>query len=116
MPESSTLSTGAAATAATSDCQSVGGSELAVGGRTANSGTATNEATLTSGQVRRSRNRKSGRQAVAGPIEQAVAMRDSLRESVAKANELIRTLKRQRQQSRLVATTLASLKQLQQAS
>ena len=69
----------------------------------------------TGGQGRRIRARKGSRPATAGPIEHAVALRDSLRESVAKSNELIRALKRQRQQSRLVATTLASLKQLQQA-
>jgi hypothetical protein len=66
-------------------------------------------------QTRRTRVRRTNRQAVAGPIEQALALRDSLRESINKANELIRTLKRQRQHSKLVATTLASLKQLQQA-
>ena len=115
MSESSTLSTGAIETAAASDRQSGGGSDPAATGRTANAGAATNEVEPLAGQVRRSRIRKTSRQASPGPIEQAVAVRDSLRESVAKANELIRTLKRQRQQNRLVATTLASLKQLQQA-
>jgi hypothetical protein len=115
MSESSTLSTSAIETAAASDCQSGGGSDPAANGRTANAGAATNEVAPPAGQVRRSRIRKTSRQASPGPIEQAVAVRDSLRESVAKANELIRTLKRQRQQNRLVATTLASLKQLQQA-
>jgi hypothetical protein len=63
----------------------------------------------------RHRLRKGTRPAAAGPIEQAVALRESLRVSVGKANELIRALKRQRQQSRLVQTTLASLKELQRA-
>lgn len=50
------------------------------------------------------------------PIEQAKALRASLRDSIAKTNELIRTLKRQQRQSKVVQTTLASLKQLQSLS
>ena len=66
-------------------------------------------------QVQRTRVRRANRQLTVGPIEQAVALRNALRESLTKTNELIRSLKRQRRQSKLVATTLASLKQLQQA-
>ncbi len=47
------------------------------------------------------------------PIEQAVALRDTLRAAVTQANELIRSLKRQKREARLVQSTLASLKQLQ---
>lgn len=47
------------------------------------------------------------------PIEQARALRESLRDTLVKSNELIRALKRQQKQSKVVATTLASLKQLQ---
>ena len=47
------------------------------------------------------------------PIEQAIAVRDALRTAVVQANELIRTLKQQKRESRLVQNTLASLKQLQ---
>jgi hypothetical protein len=47
------------------------------------------------------------------PIEQAIAFRDALRAAVVQANELIRSLKQQRREARLVQTTLASLKQLQ---
>ncbi|HPM85367.1 MAG TPA: hypothetical protein PLF81_31915 [Candidatus Anammoximicrobium sp.] len=47
------------------------------------------------------------------PIEQAIAFRDALRAAVAQANGLIRSLKQQRREARLVQTTLASLKQLQ---
>ena len=47
------------------------------------------------------------------PIEQAIAFRDSLRTAVVQANELIRSLKRQKREARLVQSTLASLKQLQ---
>lgn len=50
------------------------------------------------------------------PIEQAKALRASLRDTLAKTNELIRTLKRQERQSKVVQTTLASLKQLQSLS
>ena len=52
---------------------------------------------------------------VAGPIEQAVVLRDSLRDTLAKTNQLIHCLKQQKRQSKLVAETLASLKQLQAA-
>jgi hypothetical protein len=91
------------------------------GGSEQNTATAVNSAPAahgpvrTNGQAGRSRTRKGSRPANTGPIEQALALRDSLRESVTKANELIRSLKRQRQQSRLVQSTLASLKELQQA-
>ncbi len=49
------------------------------------------------------------------PIEQAIAFRDALRTAVVQANELIRSLKQQKREARLVQTTLASLKQLQKA-
>ena len=51
----------------------------------------------------------------AGLIEQAQSVRTKLRELLAETNELLRAAKRQRQQERLVRSTLASLKQLQQA-
>jgi hypothetical protein len=47
------------------------------------------------------------------PIEQAIAFRDALRATVVQANELVRALKQQRRESRIVETTLASLRQLQ---
>lgn len=46
-------------------------------------------------------------------IEQAEAVRTSLRDSVDKLGDLIAALKRHRKQSRLVRSTLSSLKQLQ---
>ena len=46
-------------------------------------------------------------------IAQAEALRDSLRDALLKANDLIGALKRQRRQTKLVQSTLASLKQLQ---
>jgi len=49
----------------------------------------------------------------ATPIEQAIAFRDSLRTAVTEANELIRSLKQQKREAKLVQSTLASLRQLQ---
>ncbi len=47
------------------------------------------------------------------PIEAAIELRASLRDSLDKTNQLITSLKQHKKQSRLVQTTLASLKQLQ---
>ena len=49
----------------------------------------------------------------ANAIEQATALRDTLREATAQAGELIRTLKREKKQAKLVKSTLDSLRQLQ---
>ncbi|MHB1038187.1 MAG: hypothetical protein ACYC35_26405 [Pirellulales bacterium] len=46
-------------------------------------------------------------------IQEAEAVKTALREAFAKTNDLITSLKRQRKQSRLVRSTLASLRQLQ---
>jgi hypothetical protein len=46
-------------------------------------------------------------------LAQAEALRDSLRDVLLKANDLIGALKRQRRQEKLVQSTLASLKELQ---
>lgn len=46
-------------------------------------------------------------------IDQAEAVRTSLREAVDKVGDLIGSLKKQRKQSRLVQSTLSSLRQLQ---
>ena len=48
-------------------------------------------------------------------VEQAIALRDALHAAARQANELARSLKRQRRQNKIVETTLASLKQLQAA-
>jgi hypothetical protein len=66
-------------------------------------------------QSRRTGSRKSTGKSTPTPIEQAVALKVSLRETLSATNELIRTLKRQKKQSRLVASTLQSLKELQVA-
>jgi hypothetical protein len=49
-------------------------------------------------------------------LAQAEALRDSLRDLTLKANDLISSLKRQRRQEKLVASTLASLKELQKVA
>ncbi|HEY1601334.1 MAG TPA: hypothetical protein VGG64_17160 [Pirellulales bacterium] len=50
------------------------------------------------------------------PIDQAVALRTALRNAATQANDLIRSLKRQKRQTKLVASTLASLKELQKVA
>ncbi len=52
-------------------------------------------------------------ESTAGALEQATALRTALRDAVNKTSELIRALKREQKQSRLVRSTLASLKQIQ---
>jgi hypothetical protein len=47
------------------------------------------------------------------PIEQAEALRDSLKDALDKTRDLVRVLKRQKKASRIVESTLASLRQLQ---
>ena len=47
------------------------------------------------------------------PLEQAEALRDSLKDALDKTRDLIRVLKRQKKTSRIVESTLASLRQLQ---
>ena len=46
-------------------------------------------------------------------IEQAETLKNSLQESLSQTRELIAALKKQKKQSRLVQSTLASLRQLQ---
>jgi len=48
-------------------------------------------------------------------IEHAEVLRGSLREALSKTSELVAALKRHRRQSKLVQSTLASLKRLQAA-
>lgn len=49
------------------------------------------------------------------PLDLALALRTKFRESLAEVNSLLQAIKRQRRQSKLVASTLQSLRQLQQA-
>ncbi len=51
-----------------------------------------------------------------GPIEQAIALRDALRNTTSVAHQLVRALKQRQRQSRIVESTLASLKQLQKVA
>ena len=48
-----------------------------------------------------------------GPIAEAQALKEALRDAYGCAGRLVAALKRQRKQSRLVASTLASLRELQ---
>ncbi|HWA96885.1 MAG TPA: hypothetical protein VG713_00265 [Pirellulales bacterium] len=50
------------------------------------------------------------------PVEHAIALREALVTAARQTNELIRSLKQQKRQTRLVESTLASLKQLQKAA
>lgn len=61
--------------------------------------------------VKQSRTRPS-----ASAIEHASSLRDMLRNVAGQAGELVRSLKRQKRQAKIVATTLASLKQLEKAA
>ena len=57
--------------------------------------------------------RKRSAQPPRGTIEQTIDLRDALRATVVQANELIRTLKQQKRETRIVNSTLESLRQLQ---
>jgi hypothetical protein len=52
---------------------------------------------------------------IGNPMVQAEALRNSLRQTLAKTNDLITALKRQRRQSKLVQSTLAALQELRSA-
>ncbi len=54
--------------------------------------------------------------AIPKPLEAAALLRDTLRTALQQTNDLIASLKRQKQQSKLMQSTLASLKQLQQVA
>lgn len=50
------------------------------------------------------------------PLEQAIVLREALWTVTGQANELVRSLKRRQRSTRLVESTLASLKQLQKVA
>ena len=60
--------------------------------------------------------RRVRRRPTASTIEQAVALRDVLRTVACQAGDLAQSLKHQKRQARIVATTLASLKELQKVA
>jgi hypothetical protein len=57
-----------------------------------------------------------GTRQAASTIDQALAIRDALRGVAQQAGELARSLKQQKRQARIFATTLASLKELQEVT
>lgn len=72
-----------------------------------------NGQTRTNGQPRTANRAKASSKQTADLIQQAESLKASLRTALIAARELIRGLRRQRKQSRLVQSTLASLRQLQ---
>jgi len=60
--------------------------------------------------------RPSGSVSSKSSIEQALALRDTLQAAARQANELAKALKRQRRESQLIRSTLASLQQLEKAA
>jgi len=63
---------------------------------------------------RKSAPQSQGKTAATKPlIEEAQTLRTILRDALARSNSLIRSIQRHRKQARMVATTLASLRQLQ---
>ena len=73
--------------------------------------TVVNAATHLAPSVKRIRTRPT-----ASTIEQAMALRDALRGVAQQAGELARALKQQKRQARIVATTPASLRELQRVA
>ena len=65
------------------------------------------------GQARNNGTCNDDRAGVEALIEQAEAVKTSLRETLTNTSELISALKKHRKQSRLMKSTLASLRQLQ---
>ncbi len=80
---------------------------------TASESTAPAASTPVQSTQHRTRTKRARPAATGSSIEQAIALRDALLVAMRQANELARTLKRQRRQERIVANTLASLKVLQ---
>jgi hypothetical protein len=72
-----------------------------------------NRPTATTGGPTTAGPAEANRSGLAGLISEAQAVREAARDTFARAGRLLGGIKRHRQQSRLVATTLASLKQLQ---
>lgn len=64
----------------------------------------------------RARVRRPAKKPGGSSLEQLIALRDALRAAVNQVNELIRVQKRANRESRLVQSTLASLRQLQKAA
>jgi hypothetical protein len=94
---------------------SLGPAEAGVQTESTSASVATAGAAANESKFRRARIRKASRRASSGSIRLSVSPRDALRKSISRTNDLIRSFRRQRQQSQLVRTTRASLKQLRQS-
>lgn len=68
--------------------------------------------TAAANRIRRKAKQRADQHEVGSLIEQAETLRTSLRDNLLKTSELIKGLKRHRQQSRIVQNTLASLRQI----
>ena len=64
------------------------------------------------GQPHKAVSRRAGREDISALIQQAETLRAAQRENLARTNELVKALKRYRRQGRIVANTLASLRQI----
>lgn len=68
--------------------------------------------TKTRGQARKAALRKTSHQDIGALIEQTEALRQSLRDTLVKTNDLLKGLKRHRRTTRTLETTLGALRQL----
>ena len=71
-----------------------------------------NNRSKTDGRTRTTPDAKTDDQGIEVLIQQAEAVKVSLRESLSKTSELVSALKRHRKQSKLVTSTLQSLRRL----
>jgi hypothetical protein len=114
---SSTTSTRRRFTMSESTTTTLGADGVAAGNATpATAGhPASNDNGGAAAKVRTTTIRKSNRSSSTTTLDQASALRDSLRRQASQAGELVRAMKRQRREASLLRSTLASLKQLHAA-
>ena len=72
----------------------------------------TNGQSKTNGQPHKAASRTAKREDITVLIQQAETLRAALRDNLVKTNDLVKALKRHRRQGRIVASTLASLRQI----
>ena len=86
------------------------------GNAASNSNSQSNGHAKLKGQSRKTGTTKASQQDIAMLIEQAVKLRTALHDLMHQAGELVKSLKQHRRQSKVVETTLASIKQLKTLS